>query len=153
MTKNNWYCVLPFLLLLLTGCTIVDSSSVLVGEKRAAIDASHVRIFSTPPANYEEVAIISAKAGHDFKSEQSLADTAMQRLKEEAAKVGANGVLLREIKSRDNPNVTTSYGTATAYGGGGSATASGSAVSVSRGDTYYHLSGIAIYVPTVANPQ
>ena len=71
---------------------------------------------------------------------------AIQRLKEEAAKVGANGVILTRIDERDVPSVTTSYGSATAIGSSGTAHATGNGISVNRGDTYTRLNGIAVYV-------
>ncbi|MCF6208892.1 MAG: hypothetical protein L3J61_05870, partial [Ghiorsea sp.] len=84
--------------------------------------------------------------GHDFQKSSSLMNTAIERIKEEAAKVGANGVILTEINERDAPKVTTSYGHATAFGTGGSAYATGTATSVNRGDAYTRLKGVAIYV-------
>ena len=146
MLKTQKYYIIIFLLLsIATGCTIVDSSSILVGQKRAPIEPSEVKIYSTAPENFEEVAMISVKAGHDFKSEQSLMDSAIQRLKEEAAKVGANGVLLQEVRNRSNPNVISSFGTATAYRDGSSVTATDNSLSISRGDSYNRISGMAIY--------
>lgn len=108
----------------LAGCTIVDGATVMVGEQRAAIDPSQVKIYRTPPAKYVEIAMLTAKAGHDFKGDQSLMNSAIQRLKEDAAKVGANGLLLQDVNSR-----TTGFA---AIGGG---------------DQYNDVSAVAIFVP------
>lgn len=131
----------------LTGCTIMDGNAIVTGAARDPISADQVRLYRTPPTKFEEVAIVNASAGHDFRKDSSLMNAAIQRLKEEAAKVGANGVLISEINERDAPSVTTSQGTATATGGGTSVFASGNSTSVNRGDSYTRLRGLAIYVP------
>ena len=133
---------------ILAGCTIVDGGSIVTGIEREPISVDEVRIYRVPPDSYEEIAIVSSSAGHDFKSNSSLIDSAIQRLKEEAAKVGANGVLLSEIDERDAPKTTTSFGNVNASGSDGSSVyASGTSVSVDRGDTYSRIRGLAIYVP------
>ncbi len=130
----------------IAGCTIMDGNTIVTGNARPAISPDEVRIYRTAPDNFEEIAIVYASAGHDFKKDSALMNEALQRLKEEAAKVGANGIILTVIDERDAPSVTTSYGSATATGTGGSAYATGNATSVNRGDAYTRLNGIAVYV-------
>jgi len=142
------YFVLVLAVSLLAGCTIVDGSSIVTGIERSPIPVDQVRIYRIAPETYEEIAIVSASAGHDFKSSSALLDSSIQRLKQEAAKVGANGVLLSNVNERDAPSTTTSYGSARVYGNdGSSAYATGNSVSVNRGDAYTRLSGLAVYVP------
>lgn len=124
----------------------MDGNAIVIGDVRPAISPAEVKIYRTAPDSYIEVAIVSASAGHDFKKNSSLLHEAIQRLKEEAAKVGANGVILTEINERDSPSVTTSYVSTTATGAGGSVYASGNATSVNRGDSYTRIRGIAVYV-------
>jgi hypothetical protein len=131
---------------LLVGCTIVSGSAVLIGKKRDPIDPSSVQIYVRPPAAYEEIAIVSAKAGHDFRSEQGIMDSAIKRLKEEAAKVGANGVILEGIQNRGDRSLVTSIGTATAYGPSGAATVSGTSIGVVSGNRSGQVRGTAIFV-------
>jgi hypothetical protein len=131
---------------IVTGCTIMDGGAIVTGNTRAPISSAEVRLYRSAPGNFEEIAIVSASAGHDFKKSSSLMNSAIERLKEEAAKVGANGVILTEIDERDAPSVITSHGTATATGTGGSAYATGNATSISRGDAYTRIRGVAIYV-------
>ncbi|MBV1888964.1 MAG: DUF4156 domain-containing protein [Proteobacteria bacterium] len=130
----------------IAGCTIMDGNAIVIGNTRSSLSPEQVRLYRTAPDNFEEIAIVSASAGHDFQKSSSLMNSAIERIKQEAAKVGANGVILTEIKERDTAKVTTSYGYATAAGAGGSATATGTATSVNRGDAYTRLKGIAIYV-------
>lgn len=135
-------------LAVLAGCTITDGSSIVTGIARDPIPVSQVRIYRVAPENYEEIAMVSSSAGHDFKSNSALIETAIQKLKEEAAKVGANGVLLSNIDERDAASTSTSYGNASAHGNDGSSVyASGNSVSVNRGDTHTRMRGLAIYVP------
>jgi hypothetical protein len=131
----------------LCGCTIMDGNSIVTGATRSPIFPEQVKLYRTPPEKYEEIAIVDASAGHDFLKNSSLMNSAIQRLKEEAAKVGANGLLLTEMKERDAPAVTTTVGTATASAGGTGAFATGTGVGVNRGDSYTRLRGLAIYVP------
>jgi hypothetical protein len=133
--------------LIASGCTIMDGNAVVIGEVREPIPPEQVRIYRTAPERFEEIAIVDASAGHDFLKNSSLVNSAIERLKEEAAKVGANGVLLVAIDERDAPNVSTSYGSATASAAGTSVYVSGTSTSVNRGDTHTRLRGIAIYVP------
>lgn len=129
-----------------TGCTIMDGNAIVIGNTRAAILPEEVRLYRSAPDSFEEIAIVSASAGHDFQKSSSLMNSAIDRLKKEAAKIGANGVILTEINERDASSVTTSYGSATATGTSGSAYATGNAISVNRGDAYTRIKGVAVYV-------
>jgi hypothetical protein len=131
----------------LCGCTIMDGNAIVTGSARSPVTPEQVKLYRTPPEEYEEIAIVDASAGHDFLKNSSLMNSAIQRLKEEAAKVGANGLLLTEMKERDAPAVTTTVSTATASGGSTRVFATGSGVGVNRGDSYTRLRGLAIYVP------
>jgi hypothetical protein len=84
---------------LLAGCA--SSSSRLVAPARPAIDAAGVQIYRTPPGRYQEIAILDATSGATFIHGSPQGEAlALQRLKEEAAKVGANGVLVTLVGDR-----------------------------------------------------
>lgn len=83
--------------ILLGGCTLTRGSYVLVGTAHPPTTAAQVRLYTTLPPMYEKIAFVSADSRNDFASEQNLSDHAIERLKEEAAKVGANGLLLNGI--------------------------------------------------------
>lgn len=92
------YCIPALLLVfLLGGCTLTRGSYVLVGTAHPPTTAAQVRLYTTLPPMYERIAFVSADSRNDFASEQNLSDHAIERLKEEAAKVGANGLLLNGI--------------------------------------------------------
>lgn len=113
---------------LLAACAA--SHVTMIGEARPAISPSAVRVYTTPPRHYEQIALINSSGGTSwlFPDRESL-DTAIQRLRSEAAAVGANGVLLQEVY--DEPAGGLSIGVGGFgfgggrhhfYGGGGGAT-------------------------------
>lgn len=81
----------------LTGCAVTNDTSVLIGQPRSAISVDQVKLYNTPPKKYIEIAIISADAAHDFMSKQALLDKAIEIAKVQAAKFGANGILLDSL--------------------------------------------------------
>ena len=135
------------ILLILSGCTIVDGSAIVTGEQRASIPVEQVKIYRVAPDKYEEIAIVSASAGHDFQSNSALVESTITRLKQEAAKVGANGVLLSEIDERDSPKTVLNVGSvSTNSSNGTSVYGNSNSVSVDRGDSYTRMRGLAIFV-------
>jgi hypothetical protein len=89
----------------------------MLGPSRAPISPDQVRIFLHPPAKYEEIAIVDASSRSSFAiGDQGKTDVVIRRLKDEAAKLGANGVLLQGIGDQAAGSVSTGYGQATATG-------------------------------------
>jgi len=66
---------------------------LVTGAARARIDPASVKIYATPPAHFEEIAIVKAVSGARW-TQQGDVDYAVAELKKQAAKLGANGVLL-----------------------------------------------------------
>lgn len=87
---------------LLAACA---TSSVVTGRARPPIDPAQVRIYYTPPAGYEEIARLNTSSGAFTYGEQNKMNSVLAKLRNEAARLGANGVLL--------------VGTDSGYGGGG----------------------------------
>ena len=81
----------------LTACS--TSSHILTGEKRPKIKPSQVTIYTKPPSTYfEEVAIISSSSKNSWTAtDQGKLDKVVERLKEEAASLGANGVIIQNL--------------------------------------------------------
>ncbi len=128
------------LVLTLAGCAA--TSHVITGQPREPIDPAQVTLYTTAPPSYEEIGIIEASSRSSFSfGDQAKMDKVIERLKEEAASLGANGVLLQNTDS---------------YGGGGGV---GTGVGVSSGGGTFVTTGIytsssektgqglAIYVP------
>jgi hypothetical protein len=122
--------------LLLGACT---SSHVLVGKQRPPISPSEVQVYLDPPSHYEKVAILESnnRASWAFTQQQKT-NKVVDRLKIEAAALGANGILLQGVGDQYSGSV----GTGNAWVGGNSAYALGISSA-----TYLRVgSGVAIYV-------
>jgi hypothetical protein len=98
----------------------------MIGLARPAISPAAVRIYETPPRHYEQVAIIKSSAGTKwlFPDRGSL-EEAIADLRTEAARLGANGVLLQAVYDRPVGGLSVGvggfgYGHHNFYGGGGS---------------------------------
>lgn len=127
---------------LLAGCAA--SSHVLVGTARPPISPDQVKIYLHPPANYEEVAIIDASSrGSPAFTDQQKMNKAIARLKDQAASLGANGILLEGAGDQQAGAVGTGVGTATATRN----SAVGTGVGISAGIFIKSANGLAIYVP------
>ena len=102
----------------LVGCA--TTSHVITGKTRAPIEPSQVNVYSTAPPNYEEIAVIDAtsRSSGSFGDQKKM-DAVIERLKKEAASLGANGVLLQSTGSEYGGGVGTGVGVGTAVGGGG----------------------------------
>ena len=128
---------------ILAGCA-TPHSHVLVGTQRAPIPPDQVRVYLHPPARYEEVAIIDASSRESLAfTDQQKMDRVIERLKEEAAGLGANGILLEGVGDQQAGTVGTGFGSATATGN----TAYGSSFGFSAAAFMKTGEGLAIFVP------
>jgi hypothetical protein len=121
----------------LSGCA---TSYVMVGQARPPISPDQVQIYLHPPAGkYVEIALLESSSNGSFAvGAQGKTNVVISRLKAEAAKLGANGILLEGVGDQAGGSVGTGYAT----GSGHSAFGFGSAATV------YHKKGggLAIYV-------
>lgn len=125
------------LLALLAGCA--SSSRLMLGEARPAIDPSDVRIYRAPPPGAVNIAEIDASSAIGFGT-RGQDNAVIERLKREAAALGANGLLLLGRGNSRSP-VGLSVGAAS-YGsrvGGG--------VGLGIPTTQKQATAVAIYVP------
>lgn len=128
--------------LLLAGCA--TSSHVLIGTARAPISPELVKVYLQPPAKYVEIATIDASSrGSLTITSQQNTDKAIGRLKQEAARLGANGILLQGIEDQQSASIGTGVGNSTFNGN----TAIGTSVGGSFGIYNKAAKGLAIYVP------
>jgi hypothetical protein len=70
-----------------------SGTSLVTGQSRAPIPAEQVRIYLEPPASYEVVGAVSAVSRLGINAQANL-DNAIADVRERAAAMGANGVLL-----------------------------------------------------------
>jgi uncharacterized protein YbjQ (UPF0145 family) len=138
--KNRAALVMLVGLLALGGCA---SSHVMLGQARPAITPDQVRLYVRPPAKYQEIAILESSSKNSFAiTQQGKTNKAIERLKEEAAKLGANGVLLQGAGDQYGGTVNTGSATATTVGTSTYATGTGVGIPV----MHKAASGVAIYV-------
>src|SRR5215471_2917666 len=126
---------------LLAACA---SSHVMIGKARPPISPDQVQIYTRPPTvPYEEIARLETSSAGSFSfTAQGKTDAVIKRLKEEAAKLGANGVLLEGIGDQYSGSIgtgggSTSYGRSSSVGGG---------IGINAGLTRKVGGGVAIYV-------
>lgn len=142
--------VIAALVPMLAACA---SSHVLTGRPRPPVPVAQVRVyFAPPPSRFEEIALLQSNSGPFTYGEQNKMDSVIGKLRNEAAKLGANGVLFQ--------------GTEDGYGGGGvsvgagggrvggrSYTGGGVGIDISPRQKFGH--GVAIYVldpPPLSDP-
>jgi hypothetical protein len=125
----------------LSGCA---TSHVMVGQARPPISPDQVQIYLHPPANkYVEIALLDTSSRGAFAiTAQGKTNVVIERLKAEAAKLGANGILLENVGDQAGGSVGTGFGSATASGH------SAFGVGFGSSSTVYHKKGdgLAIYV-------
>ncbi|HWU71032.1 MAG TPA: hypothetical protein VN017_06730 [Pseudoxanthomonas sp.] len=122
----------------LAGCA--SASKVMLGQARPAIDPSQVQVYSTPPPGSVEIAQLEATSAVGFGT-QGQTDAAVARLKAEAAKLGANGVVLVGVGASGQSPVGMSVGA------GSFGRHTGGGLSVGIPTQQKKAAGVAIWVP------
>jgi hypothetical protein len=97
--------------LILSGCA--SGSAIVTGAKRAPLTHGQVKLYLEAPSSYEVIGLVSASSDAGW-TEQGSQDYAVQELKKQAAKLGANGVLLESAGERTSTAVG-GYGTGYFY--------------------------------------
>ena len=70
-------------------------SSIVVGDVREPLTPDQVQLYLQAPTNYEVIGIVDASSDAGW-TEQGAVDYAVEELKKQAARLGANGVLLEQ---------------------------------------------------------
>jgi hypothetical protein len=98
------------LIAVLAGCT--SSQAVLVGRARPAISPDQVRIYLQPPQSpYEQIADLAASSRGSFAlTAAGKTDKVIERLKQQAAKLGANGILLHGVADQAGSPIGAAVG-------------------------------------------
>jgi hypothetical protein len=124
--------------------TACATSHVMIGTARPPISPDTVQIYTRPPnAQYEEIARLQTSSSGSFSfTAQRKTDAVLKRLKSEAAKLGANGVLLEGMGDRTSGSIGTGGGSES-YSGGSSF---GGGVGINLGLSQKVGGGVAIYV-------
>ena len=112
MQNNLIKIILVYLLLLiLAGCA--TGSAIVVGQVRDPIDSNTVKLYLETPENYEVIGIVKASSDAGW-TEQDSVNYAVEELKNQAAKLGANGVFL-EATGEETSTIIGGQGTGYLY--------------------------------------
>jgi hypothetical protein len=98
-------------LLAVGGCAATHIAAL--GQPRAAISAEQVQIYLRPPASkYQHIADVSASSTGSFKfTSAAKMEVVIDRLKHQAAKLGANGLLLHGVGNQSAGSAAASVNT------------------------------------------
>lgn len=103
------FSLVAVLTLLLSACS--SSSHVLLGKERTPVSPQMVVVYSTPPAAFEKIAIVKSSSRNAWRfTEKGKRAAAMERLKEEAASLGANGLIIQHRGQQRSGFVSTGAG-------------------------------------------
>lgn len=92
------------ILLVLNGCA--SGSALVTGVQRTALDISEVKLYLEAPAQYETIGLVKASSDAGM-TQQASQDYAVEELKKQAAKIGANGVILTSTGERTSSMLMT----------------------------------------------
>jgi len=136
------------MVLALGGCA--STSTVMIGPAYPPIAAEQVRIYYQPPPRYREVALLETHSGSFTYGEQNKMNSVLNNLRTQAAKLGANGVLLQGTE-----NGYGGSGVGVGVGGGsyGSHSSVGVGVGVDLSPTQKYARAVAIYVADPPAPE
>jgi hypothetical protein len=97
----------------LSGCA--SSQVAVVGRVRPAISPEQVQIYLQPPdSKYDEIANLSASSRWSYSmTAEGKIDKVIARLKREAAKLGANGILLHGVGDQAGGSIGAGISTET----------------------------------------
>lgn len=134
------------------GCA--STSTVMMSPALPALMPEQVRVYFTPPpGHYVEIAMLETSSGGFTYGEQNKMNSVLAKLRTEAAKIGANGVLIQDTTNGyGGSSVGVGVGSG-GYGYGGHSHVSGG-VGVSISPTPKYARAIAIHVdnPPSADP-
>jgi hypothetical protein len=87
------------------------ASTIMVGEPRPPTNPANVKVFMEPPRKFDRIAIIrKGSSGAWAFSDQGQVDEAIAKIRVEAAKVGANGILLQVIEDHSGGGIGIGIG-------------------------------------------
>ena len=91
--NNGQLKVLISAVVVLTLVACATGSSVVTGKKRTPVAATQVKLYLEPPSSFEVIGLVNASSDVGWTDQGSM-DYAIEELKKQAGKLGANGVLI-----------------------------------------------------------
>jgi hypothetical protein len=103
--------VLPIALLVCLLAGYAWAGTIMVGQPRPPINPSYVKVYMEPPRHFDRIAIITKGSGGSWAfDDQSDIDRAIQKIRVEAARLGANGIFLQAVENRESGGVGIGIG-------------------------------------------
>lgn len=106
--KKNILFIFAFSLISLIISSCASGTALVTGTQHPETSPESVVIYTEPPVNYEVIGIVTASSDSGWTDQGSL-DYALTELKKQAAKIGANGILLEDVTQTTTGGVY-SYG-------------------------------------------
>ncbi len=97
-----------FIVMVLTISSCATGTVLVTGQQREATNPENIVIYSEPPQKYDVIGIVTASSDSGW-NEQGDLNLAMAKLKQKAASVGANGIILESVGT-SNSGGTIIYG-------------------------------------------
>ena len=92
-------------------CGYASAGTTMVGKARAPINPDNVQVYWEAPRKYDRIAVITKGGGGAWMFDNSnQVDAAIDKIKVEAAKVGANGIILTAIQEKSGGGVSIGVG-------------------------------------------
>jgi hypothetical protein len=98
----------PLIAFVIAGCA-ATGSSLVTGQVRPPTSSELVKLYTKPPAKYDTIGIVRASSDLGGWTDQGNLDSATRELKNQAAKLGANGILLKNVGEQNETSIN-SYG-------------------------------------------
>lgn len=99
MKYSNYYMLnysLFFIVIIVSSCA--SGSTVVTGISKPATSPTEIQIYLEPPSKYETIGLVDASSTIEL-SRQAAQDRVINELKSRASRIGANGILLKQIGS------------------------------------------------------
>lgn len=90
---------------LLAGCA--TGSSLVTGKAHPPTDPASVKLLTEATSGYESIGIVTSE-GYATLSRQQTQDNALEELKKQAAAIGANAIILRDMNDKNVTNFSYS---------------------------------------------
>ena len=102
--KKNTIFILVFSLISFIISSCASGTALVTGVQRPATSPESVILYTEPPANYEVIGIVTASSDSGWTDQGSI-EYALKEIKKQAAKIGANGILLENVSQSTSGGV------------------------------------------------
>ena len=102
--KKNTIFILAFSLISFIISSCASGTALVTGTQHPETSPESVILYTEPPANYKVIGIVTASSDSGWTDQGSL-EYALKEIKKQAAKIGANGILLENVSQSTSGGV------------------------------------------------